>query len=271
MDLQEKNTDKKKLITIAILVVIALGAIGYLIYYNWNLKKNEQQYEELRQTESTETLALETDQEEKIYCEPLYDFEELRGTNEDIYAWITVPGTQVDYPILQSDTDNYYLDHNLDHSSGYPGCIYTNQCNAKDFTDYNTVLYGHNMKNGSMFGCLHEFEDADFFAENRLMYVYTEKQRLTYEICAAVKFTDVYIPAYYNVTDKIGRDAFWSDIVSLSEGSEVSHLLENVQLSAEDRLITLSTCVNGQGEKRYLVVGKLIEEADYYRTEETEN
>lgn len=69
--------------------------------------------------------------------------------NPDVYAWITVPGTEI--PILQQPSDNsYYFMHNMDGSYGYPGCIYTENLNSKDFTDNNTVIYGHNMKNDSM-------------------------------------------------------------------------------------------------------------------------
>lgn len=265
MDLREKQFDKKRVTCIAVLVIVAVCAIGYIIYYNWKLDRNEEQYEELRQTETVvEAIVVQdTEQEETIYCEQIYDFEELQETNEDIYAWIIVPGTQVDYPILQSGTDNYYLDHNLDHSTGYPGCIYSNSCNARDFSDKNTVLYGHNMKNGSMFGCLHEFEDADFFDENRWIYVYTPKERLSYEIYAAVKFSDVYIPAYYGVSDGVGEDAFLSDIVTASEDSDVSHIADEMELTGEENIIVLSTCVNGEESRRYLVVGVLKEEAFY--------
>lgn len=262
-----KRFEMTKILGIAACVLVAAGAIGYLIHYNWSLKQQEKQYEELRQTEVVESVYSEetqvTEAPEESYCEQLYDFEELRGENKDIYAWITVPGTQVDYPVLQSETDNYYLDRNLDDSTGYPGCIYTNKINKKDFSDYNTVLYGHNMKNGSMFGCLHEFEDGAFFEENRTIVVYTEEKRLTYEICAAVKFTDVYIPAYYDASTEIGRDAFISDLKKESEGSSVSHIREGVELLPEDKLITLSTRVNGERPKRYIVVGKLVEEAVY--------
>ena len=149
---------------VLILCAIAVCCGGYLIYHHWSVKQRELEYEKLRQEETlsaaTETVIAEPETEESteetvIYCDPVYDFGQLHEQNEDIYAWIVVPGTQVDYPLLQSETDNYYLDYNLDHSKGYPGCIYTNQCNRKDFSDYNTVLYGHNMKNGSMFGSIH--------------------------------------------------------------------------------------------------------------------
>ena len=97
------------------------------------------------------------------------DLQNLRETvNPDIYAWIYVPGTKVNYPVLQHETDDtYYLNYNIDGTKGYPGCIYSEKkYNSKDFTDANAVLYGHNMKNGTMFGSIHRYEDQEFFNEN---------------------------------------------------------------------------------------------------------
>lgn len=270
---KERRERKKKKVCywliIVILCVIVLACMGFLLHYKWKLKQNELVYEQLRTTEEqekTEQIILETEmteQEGQIYCEQLYDFDELHEQNADIYAWITVPGTQVDYPLLQSETDNYYLDYNMDHSKGYPGCIYTNQCNAKDFSDYITVLYGHNMKNGTMFGSIHNFEDTEVFDEYDKVYVYTEERRLTYEIYAAVKFTDIYIPAYYDIKSSDGRENFLAEITKECENSEVSHIRADMEIQPEDKLITLSTCVSGEREKRYLVVGVLCEEAFY--------
>lgn len=266
MTLRERT--KKKVgywCAIAVLVLIVVACVGYLLRYGWQLKQNEETYENLRVTEVQEETEQVVAEEEIIYCESLYDFDELRQQNEDIYAWVTVPGTQVDYPILQSATDNYYLNRNIDHSQGYPGCIYTNQCNAKEFSDYITVLYGHNMKNGTMFGSIHNFEDKACFNEYDKIYVYTEEMRLTYEIYAAVKFTDVYIPSYYAVTMEQGRDGFINELMQNSN-NDVSHIREGVEWLPEDKAIVLSTCVNGEGEKRYLLVGRLVEEA-YYAVE----
>lgn len=267
MTLREQR--KQKASNWGVLIVLGLivvGCVGYLLYYQWQLKQNEEAYESLRSTEVIEvteqTEVAEEETEQLVYCESLYDFDELRVQNGDIYAWITVPGTQVDYPVLQSATDNYYLDRNIDHSQGYPGCIYTNQCNAKNFSDYITVLYGHNMKNGTMFGSIHNFEDKAFFDENDKIYVYTEEMRFTYEIYAAVKFTDVYIPSYYAVTMEQGRDGFINELVQNSD-NDVSHIREDVEWIPEDKTIVLSTCVNGEREKRYLLVGRLVEEAYY--------
>lgn len=171
-------------------------------------------------------------------------------------------GTQVDYPLLQSETDNYYLDYNLDHSKGYPGCIYTNQCNRKDFSDYNTVLYGHNMKNGSMFGSIHSFEDETFFDGHPYIYVYTENERLTYEIYEAAKFTDVYIPSEYVISSKDDRDQFLADVREKVSDNKL-HVREDMEIGEDNRLITLSTCVSGERNHRYLVIGVLVETALY--------
>ena len=230
-------------------------------------EETKQALDEETLSAATETVIAEPETEENteetvIYCDPVYDFGQLHEQNQDIYAWIVVPGTQVDYPLLQSETDNYYLDYNLDHSKGYPGCIYTNQCNRKDFSDYNTVLYGHNMKNGSMFGSIHSFEDETFFDGHPYIYVYTENERLTYEIYEAAKFTDVYIPSEYVIISKDDRDQFLADVREKVSDNKL-HVREDMEIGEDDRLITLSTCVSGERNHRYLVIGVLVETALY--------
>lgn len=259
---------------VGILIAVAACCIGYLAWHNYSIHVQELEYERMREQEEavseetemteqvTETEEAESTEDEKIYCEPVYDFEELEAENEDIYAWIVVPGTMVDYPVLQSKTDNYYLDYNIDHTKGYPGCIYTNSCNQKDFSDYITVLYGHNMKKGTMFGSLHRFEDENFFAEHDKIYVYTKDRRLTYTIRESVKFSDVYIPTEYPVNELAGRDAFLSDLEKYMD-NRASHIREGVSAGDSDKIITLSTCVNGERNRRYVVVGVLTEEAYY--------
>lgn len=200
-----------------------------------------------------------------VYCDAIIDFEALKEENEDVYAWLNVPGTDVDYPVLQSEKDNYYLEHNMDHSKGRPGCIYTNACHPTDFSAFNTILYGHNMKNGTMFGTLHNFDDEDFFCENSIFYIYTEKNRLTYEICATRKVGDYYLPSYYNFLIESGQELFLNDMMSevVEKSDKISHVREGVEMTLEDSYVTLSTCIRGEDTKRFLVVGKLIEIAEY--------
>lgn len=270
---EELRKKRKRMFYTALSVTagcVAVIAIGSLFFYQRFLNRQESAYENLRRTEIAETQTefeteteVETETETIITCERIYDFDELHETNADIYAWIKIPNTKVDYPVLQSKEDNYYLNRNLDHSTGYPGCIYTNQCNAKSFDDLHTVLYGHNMKNDSMFGSLHDYENADFFQENRMIYVYTEEKRLTYEIYGAVKFTNAYLTEAYGTNSVAGNGQFLQDLQTNAESyASVSHIAE-IEVQPENKLITLSTCISGESSKRYLIVGVLIEEAYY--------
>ena len=111
------------------------------------------------------------------------DFTSLKQENPDIYAWIHVPGTDVNLPVLQSATNDFlYLDHNKDGDYAIEGAIYTEMANDTDFSDPVTVLYGHNLQNGTMFSTLHYFENEDFFNEHDTLYIYTPGHALTYRV-----------------------------------------------------------------------------------------
>jgi len=188
------------------------------------------------------------------------DFGVLQETvNEDIYAWIYIPDTKIDYPVLQHPEDNYYyLNHNLDGSRGYPGCIYTEDYNTRDFLDPNTVIYGHNMKNGSMFAGLHLFEDSEYFEEHPYVYIYTEDGLYVYEIFAAYESGNEHILYNNDFSDDYAFLKYLSDIMN---GRTMNgNLKEDVTLTSEDRIITLSTCVAGKPDRRYLVQGVLLNE-----------
>lgn len=180
------------------------------------------------------------------------DFAGMWEVNEDVYAWITVPGTVIDYPVLQHATDNtYYLNYNIDGSYGYPGCIYTENMNSKDFTDNNTVIYGHNMKNGTMFAGLHKFEDASFFEKNNTVLIYTPERQLTYTIFAAYVYDDRHLLYSFNFADEAVYANYLNEILSMR--SMNANIREDVDVTAEDKIITLVTCMANQPEKRLLV------------------
>ena len=188
------------------------------------------------------------------------DFADLQeNTNADIYAWIYIPNTQIDYPVLQHPTDNYYyLNYNLDGSKGYPGCIYTEDYNAKDFSDPLTVMYGHNMKNGSMFAGLHKFEDSAFFKENPYVYIYTENDVLVYEIFAAYQNSDAHLLYEKDYTSEIVFESYLEEV--LGQRSMTANIREDVAVNGTDKVLTLSTCIANKPDKRYLVQGVLLYE-----------
>lgn len=186
------------------------------------------------------------------------DFADLQAnTNKDIYAWIFIPDTLVDYPILQHPTDNtYYLNYNLDGSRGYPGCIYTEDYNAKDFSDPVTVLYGHNMKNGTMFAGLHKYGDSEYMDSHPYVYVYTEEKLLVYEIFAAYEYSDKHLLYNKDYTDS---EIFTGYLEEIQDVKGMSHVLkEGVELSEDSRILTMSTCISTKPNNRFLVQGVLL-------------
>lgn len=142
------------------------------------------------------------------------NWKKLKGVNQDIYAWICIPGTGVDYPVLQHPSDDsYYLNYNMNGTRGYPGCIYTEKANSKEFTDFDTVVYGHNMRNDTMFASLHNYEDQTFFNNFPYIYVYTKEKVLVYEIFAAYKTDDAHILHTNDFSTKEGRVSYLESIV----------------------------------------------------------
>ncbi len=183
-----------------------------------------------------------------------HNFSALQSNNKDVYAWITVPQTKVDYPILQNTVNDYYLMRNMDGSQGYPGCLYTNKCNKKDFSDYVNIIYGHNMKNKTMFGSLHSYDDASFLKKGNTITVETTSQFINYEVIAAVNYSDNRIDYYYEVSSKKGRDDFWKSVLDNKNSSGTTILVDT--LNDDDKLVVLSTCISGKSDRRFLIIGR---------------
>lgn len=190
------------------------------------------------------------------------DWDELHETNPDIYAWIYVPGTSIDYPVLQHPSSNeYYLNHNLDGSYGFPGVIYTENYNSKDFTDPNTVVYGHNMDNTTMFSTLHNFRNPDMVSEPHYIYIYTEDGRtLVYEIYAAYIYPSIHLLLNFDINNDYIYEQYLRNISNMdSTSSDLANIRHDIDVTVNDRIITLSTCTTDHdSSKRFLVTGVLL-------------
>lgn len=263
--------DNKKKIVYIILTIffIICGSVCIVLYAKDSFDKDEEQdkYDNM----ATMTKPLETTKEPETSTEPAddplagipveeknLDWNAIKAENEHIYAWIYIPGTKVDYPILQHPTDDsYYLDHNIDGSKGLPGTIFSQSLNSKDFTDPNTVLYGHNMKNGSMFASLHNFEDNVFFDENMYIYIYTPEKTYVYKIFAAYNFNNKHLLYEYDCSTKEKYEYYLSVINNVRDMT--ARRREDVKVTTDDCILTLSTCLkNSDDTKRYLVQGVLL-------------
>lgn len=186
------------------------------------------------------------------------DFVALQAKNPDIYAWIQVEGTNIDFPVVQhADDTSYYLTHTAERTASGNGSIYTEYYNQKDFSDFNTVVYGHNYVNGTTFYELKKFMDASFFNANRRITIYTPDQTRTYRIFAAYVYDDRHLLLNFDLQDPAVRSAY---LQSVYESRDLrSHYDTEVAVTETSRIITLSTCINGERQHRYLVQGVLLD------------
>lgn len=205
-------------------------------------------------TDESTTDTAETDK--PLPANPV-NFVKQQEINEDIYAWIYVPGTNVNYPILQSAVDDlYYLRRDVEGNYDISGVIFSQSHNRKDFSDPVTLIYGHNMTEyGTMFATLHNFENREFFDENDTFYIYTPGHILTYKIVSAYKYDDRHIMNSFNFDDKnVVREYF--DYV-MNPTFLPMNVREGVTLKDDDRIVVLSTCMD-DNNFRYLVNGVLV-------------
>ena len=196
------------------------------------------------------------------------DFDKLQAEYPDACAWIKIPGIeQIDYPIFQSAAevdDNFYLNHNREGNSDRYGEIYIQKLNSKLFDDPNTLIYGHNMNNGDMFGKLYDgtskqFCNKEFFDQHRTIYIYTPGHILEYEIISAFVYDDRHIINSFNFDIEEERQSFFDECINPT--SLTKQVVEGATLDSDDKIITLSTCT-GNDATRYLVVGKLISDTE---------
>ena len=188
------------------------------------------------------------------------DFEALWEMNPDIYAWIQIPGTEVSYPILQREgDDSYYLRRDSAGKKDQRGCIFTeSEFNRRDFTDPVTVIYGHYMKNSTMFGSLQStYTAAEGIEEQNEIVIYLPDREVHYQVFAGVPYSSRHILYYHDFTKPAVYRAFLEAVQSVrSINANVDY---TVKVGPRDRLVILSTCLRGNNKQRYLVLAKETE------------
>ena len=196
------------------------------------------------------------------------DFKTLHETCPDAYAWIRIPDTNIDYPVCQMVEGDqlFYLYHRPDKTDEFAGSIYSENYNKRDFSDPVTVLYGHDMSNGSMFQNLHFYENRDYFDNNKIVTVYTPDKVLHYRVFAAYNTNDDHLLLNNdNFRDPEVFEAFEKSILAGDFYS--GYVNEDAPLDRNSRILTLSTC-NAYDDQRYLVQCLLVESEDGVYTPE---
>lgn len=257
--------DKTRKFLLICFSIVAVLCFGYIIWYYYSAMQAEKSAEKAKQEAVAESIepevveSMESKEPEKV--EIPIDFPALQETNPDVFAWIKVDGTIIDYPVVQSpDNDNFYLNHSWEGKSAVEGAIFTDSYNDKYFTDYNMVLYGHQMGANveTMFHQLDKYLDQQFMDEHHDIVIYTPDGIRTYRVFAAVVYDDRHVMNSFNFIMESERQAF---IDSLYNSRDMRNkFCEDVSVTAKDRLLTLSTCIEGEPQHRLLIGAVLIDE-----------
>ena len=238
---------KKKLMTIIELILVVIFLFScYKIFTKLNAYKTDgKTYDAVRQEYIEEVQK----SPENIDYKGLYN--KLKESNADYRGWITVENTDIDYPIVQGTDNDFYLKHDFNKKESISGCVFMDYLNEVDKDD-NIILYGHNMRNGSMFSKLQNFKENEFFYQNNKVIIKDEAGEHTYEVFS------VYV---LKPGDKLGKINY----SSADEFNEYIKFIKNksfyasdIKVEKGDKILTLVTCTYEIDDARTIVHAKLI-------------
>ncbi len=262
-----------------LLMLIALGVFcysGYKLYtFYKEYKRGSDEYDNLEnsyaeQEEAEDLDALENDEAASQAVEgrelvnvvekgqeitlPVMNnpikFEDLEKVNPDIKGWLRLSAVDISYPLVQGEDNDYYLHKTFEKEDNIAGCLFINYENEPDFTDTNTVVYGHNMKNGSMFGKLKQFRGEGVFEKSKYFWIFTPDLIYQYRIFSGMEVAKTGLTYQTNFRG----DEYKEFLKTAFERSELDN--SDVSVTEEDRVVTLSTCT-GDEATRFVIIGKL--------------
>ena len=237
------------IICLCVFIFSAYNIYNYLAEEHANKKLNNELIEKaVVETSNTNTVSSNTIEDE--YTPPLsVNFSILKQENEDIVGWIYSENTPINYPVVQSDDNEYYLRRLTNGEYNIAGSIFMDYRNSTSLEDNNTIIYGHNMKNNTMFGSLQEYKNQEYYDNHKIMYYFTPEENYAIKIFAGYTISvesDIYNLAVIDekeIEELINKSDFKSD----------------VDVRQEDKIVTLSTCAYDYDGARYIVMGILQE------------
>lgn len=231
--------------------VLIVGALVYIVSIFWGYRESENEYADLEQevfgvieeasVEVTEEAPQETAAAEEVILSEedqtiLAGIQKLHEENEEVIGWIKFDNMDISYPVMQAKDNDYYLDHTYSGEENSAGSIFMEASNLPDFSDYHTIVYGHNMKNGSMFGSLKNYKTKDHYKGNEYFTIYTLDSVYRYQIFAYYDIS-MYGDVYNN---QFGPDDYFGQFID--KMVKRSYYDTGVRPEKTDRILTLSTC-----------------------------
>lgn len=265
-----KKPKKKQTVGDRILTLVLIIAIGVFCYAAFHLfqiyteyKKGTEEYDQIQQIavttkapEETEIEEEETEEAEKLKAPIEVDFDSLKAINEDVIGWIYVEALAdtINYPVVQGEDNSTYLHTTYEGNYNFAGTIFMDYENSNDFSDCHTLLYGHNMKNGSMFGQLKKFaNEPETYETSKYFWILTPEADYRYEIVAA--YTTAVNSDTYTLFNSPGKE-FQSYLEKIKTYSVIETTVR--EMTIKDRIVTLSTCT-GNDATRFVVQGVCVD------------
>lgn len=229
-------------ILVAAIVVFCVSAFK-LLQIGKGYKDGQSEYEKVR-----DVAIKNADDKEKFRV----DFDELMKINDDTVGWIRFykEPSQINYPVVQGEDNDLYLHKTFSANENTLGAIFVDAAASSDFTDKNTIIYGHRMKDGSMFRKLEEYKDKDFWKENPYFYIYTpDGKEITYKIYSVgqvLDTSDTYLTSF------AGEEDYQKFLDMTMKEADYD---TGVKVTTDDTIVTLSTCTAASDEHRFVVRG----------------
>lgn len=264
--------EKRRRLTIALCSAVAVICLGYFGLYSWYIYRTDQRNQALSslKTQTAESVPEKKEQEsvpqftpdgEPEEKEVLDEYKNLLNKNKKLIGWLKIDDTNIDFPVVQTTDNEYYLTHNMNQEYDRNGTIFMDKdCDVlKPSTNY--ILYGHHMKSGKMFGTLDRYEDQSYFEKHRYIQFDTIYEKGSYEVMyvfrSRVYSEEEIVFKYYQFIDADGEQEFNSYMEEMA-----SMTLYDTGVTAEygDQLLTLSTCDSQEKNGRFVVVAKRIKE-----------
>ena len=256
-----KKAQRRRSILLSVLGLCVVFSIGYLIYYYSYYEKNDIEYSELStlvKEDSGGTVEINyTEKQDKPPI--LKKYETLYNKNRKLIGWLKIEGCDIDYPVMQTSNNEYYLDHNYNQEYDKNGSLFLDKdCDAA-FPNDNMIIYGHHMKSGKMFGNLNYYSKESFWEDNKEFTFDTIYETGTYAVMyvfrSKIYSEEEIVFKYYQFIDATSENEFNSN---MEEMANMSLYDTGVTANYGDRLITLSTCDSSEEDGRFVVVAKKI-------------
>lgn len=246
---QKGKKDRKSTIIFVIALIIFVYALVRLGMIFWEYAKGQESYKNLEDFTSSTQIGKGGELPEDFSV----DFDALKKINPDIVGWIRFENMDISYPIVQGSDNDYYLTHSFDKQEIKCGSIFVEAENAGDFSDDNTFIYGHNMKDKSMFAKLNQFRDEQIYKENPDFLIYTENETYRYSIFSCY-VAEISLDSFtYQFANK---EAYGKWLLTVTDRSLYD---TGVVPKPEQKTVTLMTCTSTGDNYRFLVHGTLTE------------